>query len=86
MLLMVATLRTWSAAPNVNNLLLLQLTWIGDSVFPGGNGPANSVAVAAHGALGVKPPQQIGLFTKPLKLYGLPKDTLIFKGPEQYTP
>ena len=47
---MVATLRTWSAAPNVNNLLLLQLTWIGDSAFPGGNGPANSVAVALNPA------------------------------------
>lgn len=50
MLLMVATLRTWSAAPNVNNLLLLQLTRIGDSAFPGGNGPANSVAVALNPA------------------------------------
>lgn len=45
-----------------------------------------TTAGVAHGALGVKTPKQIGLFTKPLKVYGLPNDTLIFKGPEQCTP
>ena len=40
-----------------------------------------TTAGVAHGALGVKTPKQIGLFTKPLKVYGLPNDTLIFKGP-----